>query len=164
MSQIDIEGWRKINSSKSASMFSLPPTIRSLNLSCHSPSRLTFASASFSGTFPSVVSKLGFAQNSQCAFWLCSCLQMLSHVTLFCPLAWRVSHWRTVLSLTSRAAFLPAWLALTFHSPWLMCLFFLFFPFLSFPAVVYFYLWSDIEARGSAQRRCSAPDLSLAQL
>lgn len=45
-----------------------------------------------------------------------------------------------------------------------MCLFFLFFPFLSFPAVVYFYLWSDIEARGSAQRRCSAPDLSLAQL
>lgn len=45
-----------------------------------------------------------------------------------------------------------------------MCLFFLFFPFLSFPAVVYFCLWSDIEARGSAQLRCSAPDLSLAQL
>ena len=83
---------------------------------------------------------------------------MLFHVTLFCPLAWRVSHWRTVLSLTSRATFLPIWLALTFHSPWLMCLFFLFFPFLSFPAAVYFYLWSDIEARKcTAEMPCSWP-------
>ena len=55
-------------------------------------------------------------------------------------------------------------LAFTFHSPWIMCLFFLFFPFLSFPSVVYFCLWSDIEARGSAQLSRSAPDLSLAQL
>ena len=87
---------------------------------------------------------------------------MFPNVTLGCPLAWRASHWRAVLSLTSDATFLRIRLALTLHSTWIMCLFFFSFP--SFPAVVYFYMWSDIEARGSARLRFSAPDLSLAQL
>ena len=65
----DIEGWPKINSSKSASMFSLPPTIHPfIHPFRHSPSWLTFPSASSSGTFPFVVSKLGFAQNSPYPF------------------------------------------------------------------------------------------------
>lgn len=160
--ELDIEGWPKINSSKSACMFCLLPSIYSPFR--HSPSWLTFLLLLFLARF-FVVSKLGFAIKQSLPLWLHNVCRhfFMWHFSVLLPEGF--PHWRAVPLADLRDHFSAYGTCLHISQPLsnVSLLFFSSLPFPS-PSVVYFCLWSDIEGEWSAQLRRSAPDLSQLQL